>query len=74
MVSLVVVFLRGHDVPLGAEMNTEMTFFAQIFFNLDIAFHNLSPIDIYLKFITLADALLRKMFRMSSLLKEKIRL
>jgi hypothetical protein len=43
MVALHVELFGWRNMTLGAEMNTEMTFLAQFFFDFNISFHTLSP-------------------------------
>jgi hypothetical protein len=43
MVAAGVVLFCGHNVTLGTEMNTEMTFLAMFFINFYVSFQNSIP-------------------------------
>jgi len=70
VIPLIVVFVGSHNMALRAEVNTKVTLLAKFLFYLDITFQYTSP-DQFLPVIQLlsADAILRIMFRMSSIFR-----
>ena len=65
-VSLGVELRGGHDMTLGAEMDAQVAFLAQVFFDFYIAFHRRIPICFVRGSTGAADAFLRKIYIMSS--------
>ena len=59
-------------MTLGAEMDAQVTFLAQIFFDFYMAFHRRIPICFGRGFTCAADVFLRKIFIMSSNFRENI--
>jgi hypothetical protein len=56
MVAAGVVLFCGHNVTLGTEMNTEVTFLAMFFINFYVSFQNSIPKKFYVGIIILAGA------------------